>query len=88
MWYWICPFDGGNNEHHSLKDLEQMLTVHERGINVPGGLRFPGFRKIKGCKAVHDYWDDGKPCEYEKFTGKKCRIPYIPDPNGPDEVVD
>jgi hypothetical protein len=84
MWKWTCPKSPGVNEHHSLKQLNETLTAHERGVNVRRGLEVPGFRRIKACKEIHDYWDDGRPCEFQKFTGKRCTFTYIPDPNGPD----
>jgi hypothetical protein len=80
-------------EHHSLASLEETLKAHEDGGYVSGfddhgdGPRLGRIGK-PGCGEIHDYWDDGEPCTIEQQSGRKCRIRYIPDPNGPDEIVD
>lgn len=69
MWKWTCPKSQGLEwEHHSFKSLDESLTAHERGFKVPG------FRAFPACDEIHDYWDDGEPCQQ-----RNCRIPYIPD---------
>lgn len=82
MWKWSCPASPLLVwEHHSFKSLNESLTAHENGFKVPG------FRSFPACGEIHDYWDDGKPCGHKASTGRECRIPYIPDPDGPDEDV-
>jgi hypothetical protein len=80
MWKWTCPKDPNIiMEHHSFKQLDEMLQAHENGVVIPG------FKSYPGCGLIHDYWDDGEPCSFRGHRNKGCRIPYIPDPNGPDQ---
>lgn len=69
MWKWMCP----KNplivyEHHSMKSLDESLTSHENGIDIPGVINFPP------CDEIHDYWDDGEPCRQ-----RRCNRRYIPE---------
>lgn len=74
MWKWTCPKNPLSvNEHHSWRSLNEHLTSHEDGFKVPG------FREFPPCEAVHDYWDDGLPCDFQKVSGKRCQWRYVRD---------
>lgn len=75
MWKWTCPLAPKvEMEFHSWEALDESLTAHENGIDIPGVL------SIKRCKQIHDFWDDGERCSL-----RNCKIPYIPESE--DHVV-
>jgi hypothetical protein len=77
VWNWTCPKTPKVIwEHHSWTSLNEMLTRHEDGTDIPGIMSIPP------CEEEHNYWDDGVPCH--KGKGKGCHIPYVRD----DEPVE
>lgn len=67
MWKWTCPKTPNLVwEHHSWTSMNESLTAHEDGSNIPG------FGVIVGCSEEHEYWDDGIPCGQ-----KNCNKRYI-----------
>lgn len=67
MWKWSCPKTTNLIfEFHSWSSLDQSLTAHKDGMEIPG------FTTVPGCEEIHDFWDDGEPCSV-----RNCKIPYI-----------
>lgn len=69
MWHWTCPKDPKLiYEHHSYELLNESLTAHELGCDIPS------FRSFPSCQEIHEFWDDGNPCDVPN-----CKFEYVPD---------
>jgi hypothetical protein len=68
MWKWECPKQPKVVfEHHSWTSLNESLTFHEDGVDIPGLITLPP------CDEEHVYWDDGTPCSTPRCTHRYIR---------------
>ena len=70
MWYFKCSNSSKYaEEYHTKEAAEEGQWLHEMYVLS---------KTEQDCSGEHEISDDGKPCDYEKFTGNPCQFEYVP----------